>query len=145
MALAFIHPEPDKPGRGKKGKASETEEISSTRLSYARAVLRHSRPLAEAVLASAVLRIAERLAEAHGLFLYRRDEGGFGGWVEKRLRMSRSTADRLVKVHEQFGNVRQFDELPRSVLYLLARPSTPDEVREEAIERVEAGESLSLG
>ena len=29
---------------------------------------------------------------AHKLFLYRRDEGGFEGWVEKRLKWSRTTA-----------------------------------------------------
>jgi hypothetical protein len=29
-------------------------------------------------------------------------------------------------------------------LYLLAAPSTPDEVREEAIERVEAGENITF-
>ena len=49
-------------------------------------------------------------------------------------------------VHEKFGgeSVRISHTLPRSVLYLLARPSTPDEVREEAIERAEAGERLTL-
>ena len=41
---------------------------------------------------TAILRIAERLAEAHSIFHYRRDEGGFGGWVERRLNYSRDTA-----------------------------------------------------
>ena len=36
-------------------------------------------------------------AEAHGLFRYRRDEGGFAGWVEKRLKMSRRTALQLAR------------------------------------------------
>jgi hypothetical protein len=35
MALAFAYPEPDKPGRGKKGKASETDGFSATRLKNA--------------------------------------------------------------------------------------------------------------
>ena len=49
-------------------------------------------------------------------------------------------------MHEKFGSesVRLADTLPRKVLYLLARESTPDEVREEAIERAEAGERLTL-
>ena len=90
----------------------------------------------EALQASAVLRIAERLADAHKLFLYKRDEGGFEGWVAKRLRIKRSTAYNLLTVHERFGeSVQNLDTLPRTVLYLLAAESTPDDVREEAIER----------
>ena len=46
IAHAFAYPEPDKPGRGKKGKAEETSGFSQKRLAQARAVLRHSRPLA---------------------------------------------------------------------------------------------------
>jgi hypothetical protein len=67
-------------------------------------------------------------AEAHGLFRYRRDEGDFAGWVEKRLKMSRRTAYNLLDVPEKFGgeSVQILHTLPRSVLYLLAAPSTPD-------------------
>ena len=69
---------------------------------------------------------ARRLAEAHKLFLYKRDEGGFEGWVEQRLSMSRATAYELLSVHEQFGgSVRLADTLPRKVLYLLARHRRP--------------------
>ena len=45
--------------------------------------------------------------------------------------MSRDTADRLVQVYGRFGNVPQLAEVSRSVLYLLAAPSTPAEVRED--------------
>ena len=59
--------------------------------------------------------------------------------------MSRDTADRLRLVLEKLGESSALcGTLPRSVLYLLTAPSTPDEVREEAIERVEAGERLTL-
>ena len=99
----------------------------------------------EALQATTFFRIAERLAEAHELFRYKRDEGGFAGWVETRLRYSRATAYRLLDVHEKLGDkASQIETLSKSALYLLAAPSTPDEVREEAIERVEAGERLSL-
>jgi hypothetical protein len=59
--------------------------------------------------------------------------------------MSRRTAYNLLDVHEKFGgeSVQILHTLPRSVLDLLAVPSTPDEVREEAIERVGAGERLT--
>jgi len=49
IALAMIYPEPEKGGRGKNRK--ETLQFSKMRLSQARAVLAHSRALAEAVLA----------------------------------------------------------------------------------------------
>jgi hypothetical protein len=49
IAFALLWPEPDKPGRGKKGKASETDGFSATRLKNARAIVNHSRELAFAV------------------------------------------------------------------------------------------------
>lgn len=50
MALAFLYPDPEKGGRGKKSRNSpETGGFSLQRLSDARSVLRHSRELAEAV------------------------------------------------------------------------------------------------
>ena len=58
----------------------------------------------EALQATTFFRIAERLAEAHELFRYKRDEGGFAGWVETRLRYSRATAYRLLDVHEKLGD-----------------------------------------
>ena len=51
IALAMIYPEADKRGRGNKGKAEETSDFSQKRLSQARSILRHSRALAEDVLA----------------------------------------------------------------------------------------------
>jgi hypothetical protein len=53
MALAMIYPEPDKPGRGKKGKAEESSGFSQKRLQQARIVLRHSPDLADRVLKGA--------------------------------------------------------------------------------------------
>ena len=49
MAVAILYPEPDKAGRGNKGKASETDGFSQSRLKAARAVLRHSTDLALSV------------------------------------------------------------------------------------------------
>jgi ParB-like nuclease domain len=53
MAMGMMYPESEKGGRGKKGAATNpvlSTGFSRTRLEQARAVLRHSRPLAEAVL-----------------------------------------------------------------------------------------------
>src|SRR5215472_15775120 len=50
MATTKIYPEPEIGGRGKKGKASETDGFSQTRLKVARFVLHHSPDLADSVL-----------------------------------------------------------------------------------------------
>jgi N6-adenosine-specific RNA methylase IME4 len=101
----------------------------------------------ETLQATAILQVAARLAEARDIFHYRRDEGGFTGWVERRLSFGKSTAYKLLDVHERFGrgggeSFHNMETLPRAVLYLLAAPSTPDEARAEVVERVEAGERL---
>ena len=55
MAYAFIYPEPEKGGRGKKSQnCCETQQFSKHRLSNARQVLKHSRPYAEQVLAGSM-------------------------------------------------------------------------------------------
>jgi N6-adenosine-specific RNA methylase IME4 len=100
----------------------------------------------ETLQATAILQVAARLAEARDIFRYQRDEGGFTGWVERRLSFGKSTAYKLLDVHERFGVGESFhivETLPRSVLYLLAAPGTPEPARAEVIERTEAGESLA--
>jgi hypothetical protein len=49
MLLAMAYPEPEKGGRGNKGKALETERFSAARLSQARTVLREAPDLADLV------------------------------------------------------------------------------------------------
>jgi ParB-like nuclease domain len=49
MGHALLYPDPERGGRGKKGKVTETVGFSSQRLSYARTVLAYSRDLALAV------------------------------------------------------------------------------------------------
>src|SRR6516165_2803390 len=92
-------------------------------------------------------RIAARIAKAHELFLPRRDEGGFSGWVENRLRYSRAYAYRMLNVDRWAKSVSSWDTfgtLPVSAIYLLAEPSVSDEVRDEIINRLKAGEKLSV-
>jgi hypothetical protein len=51
MVMAMMYPESENSGRGKKKTAAESAGVfSDTRLKQARAVLRHSRSLAESVL-----------------------------------------------------------------------------------------------
>ena len=100
----------------------------------------------ERLQAGAVRRIGKYFAEARQLFRYRRDEGGFAGWVERRLKIHRATAYRAISVYEHLGSecVALCDTLPAGVLYLLAAPSTPDEARTEVIEKANAGETVSV-
>ena len=97
--------------------------------------------------ANAVLHIATRLAEARDIFRYLRDEGGFSGWIETRLHYSRSTVYNLLSIYDRFGGEenlsKRLDTFPASILYLLAAPSTPPDVREEIITRAEAGEPVT--
>jgi hypothetical protein len=97
------------------------------------------------IQATAVLEMATHLAEVHQQYLYRRFEGGFRGWVEDRLKISRQTAYSLLNVHKQFGgqSVKNLDTLPRSALCLLAAPSTPEAARTEVVERAKKGEKVS--
>jgi phage N-6-adenine-methyltransferase len=100
----------------------------------------------ERLQGTAILQVAERLAEAHEIFRYQHDEGGFQGWVERRLTFSRRTAYKLLDVHKQFGgkeSVHIMHTLPRSVLYLLAAPSTPPDARDAVLDLAANGEHLT--
>jgi len=57
--------------------------------------------------------------------------GYFEEWVPARLGMSYSGALKAIQVYERFGNkgdVNFTSAIPKSVLYELAAPSTPEEV-----------------
>ncbi|NEU14634.1 DUF3102 domain-containing protein [Methylobacterium sp. BTF04] len=100
----------------------------------------------ETIQGVALLKIGERLSEARDIFKYDRNEGGFTGWIDARLKFGSSTAYKLIDVFTAFGNesFHKMETLPKSVLYALAAPSTPEPVREEAIRRVEAGQPVDL-
>jgi hypothetical protein len=99
----------------------------------------------ECLETTAILQIANEAAKIHECFRYRRDEGGYTGFMQKRLGYSSSSAYRLLDVHTRFGtNVSQvWETLPVSAVYLLAAPSTPQEAVDSIGKRVEAGEKLS--
>src|SRR5262252_2806451 len=99
----------------------------------------------ETVLGTAIMRVAALVAEAHELHCYQHGNGGFEGWIERRLKMSRRTAYNLLDVHKRFGDqsVQILHTLPRSALYLIAPDSVPEAARTEVFERTQAGEKLS--
>lgn len=89
-------------------------------------------------------RIGERLAEARDLFRYKRDEGGFRGWVKSRLGWSEKQAYRFINIHENLGGkCDEFVTLSREALFALAAPNTPDEVVAEVELRTSGGEKVT--
>jgi hypothetical protein len=77
-------------------------------------------------------------------------EEGWGDWLQREFAWSQDTASNLINVYklfqeDKFRNVRNLENLNLSVsaLYLLARKSTPDAVRDEVMERAEAGENVT--
>lgn len=72
-------------------------------------------------------------------------DGCFDDWFEKETGLDRSMAYKFMQVAEKFGALNySTSALSPTVLYLLAAPSTPDAVVEQAIEQTEAGEKVTV-
>lgn len=70
--------------------------------------------------------------------------GKFGNWLEAEFGWTDRTAQNFMRVADTFKSENFSDlALAPSALYLLASPSTPDEARQEAIERARQGEVVS--
>jgi hypothetical protein len=70
--------------------------------------------------------------------------GSFTSWVESELGMSYRTANRFMNVYHRFGKVDNLADLPHSILYELAAPSTPEPAINAIIDRALAGEKLTV-
>ena len=70
--------------------------------------------------------------------------GKFGLWLRLEFEWTDRTARQFMRVAEAFKS-ENFSDLnfAPSALYLLAAPSTPDDVRREALERAYQGESIT--
>ena len=70
--------------------------------------------------------------------------GRFGTWLTVEFDWTERTAQQFMNVARQF-KVENFADLQLapSALYLLAAPSTPPKVRQEAIARAESGETIT--
>lgn len=85
--------------------------------------------------------IGQRLADV-------RDElkhGQFEAWLKAEFNWSRRTAYNFINVYETFGeraNLAQLD-IASSALYLLAAPSTPQNLREEYLLKAKEGEKIT--
>lgn len=91
--------------------------------------------------AESIVAIGEQLArvkEALG-------HGHYLGWLHVEFGWSDDTAERFRNVHKLAGRIPQIAEyqVDVSALYLLAKPSTPEPVREAALEKAAAGERVT--
>ena len=73
------------------------------------------------------------------------EHGQFGPWLKAEFGWSERTAQNFMSVAERFKSAK-FAELPiqPSAAYLLAAPAVPDEARQVAIEKAEAGEEITF-
>lgn len=87
-----------------------------------------------------IVKIGQKLIEVRKRLGY----GNFRKWLKAEFAWSHPTATRFIQVAEQFSciNLMQID-IAASALYLLARPSTPEEARQEALDRAALGETIT--
>jgi hypothetical protein len=72
--------------------------------------------------------------------------GHFGAWLRAEFGWTERTAQNFMSVAERFGsNPKLISDLTiqPTAAYLLAAPSVPDEARQVAIEKAEAGEAIT--
>lgn len=71
--------------------------------------------------------------------------GAFLPWIEAEFGMSDKTAQKMMNVAQVYGGKSELSSnLPLSVYYELAAPSTPEPVRQIVEQKVDAGESISV-
>ncbi len=90
--------------------------------------------------AQGIIEIGQKLIEVKK----RLGHGRFLNWLSAEFNWSIQTAKRFMNVASAFENQQIVDfEVAPSALYLLAAPSTPESVREEALARAQAGETIT--
>lgn len=68
--------------------------------------------------------------------------GNFGNWLKAEFDWTQQTAVNFMRVADKFKNFINLTDIAPSALYLLAAPSTPDEVRDHFIEQSQNGTSV---
>jgi hypothetical protein len=88
-----------------------------------------------------IIEIGQRLTECKAMLRH----GNWLGWLDREFGWSEMTALRFMQVHELGKSNNLLDShLPMSGLYLLARPSTPEAVRDNILKRDKSGEAFSV-
>jgi hypothetical protein len=90
--------------------------------------------------AADIVDIGLKLTEVKGIL----GHGNFGIWLESEFGWSYPTAANFMKVADSFKSLNFRDlEIAPSALYSLASGTTPAPIREEFIQRAEAGEKIT--
>jgi hypothetical protein len=94
-----------------------------------------------------VVEIGRRLTECKKILRQILGHGNWLPWLDQEFGWSEATARNFMRVYQltqsKFANFADLN-LPVSALYLLAAPNTPEQARQEIVERAEAGEKLTL-
>ena len=70
--------------------------------------------------------------------------GHFVDWIRARFDMSEDTAQNLMNVARNFGEIPNGSVFADRALYLLSRKSTPEDARQEAKDRAVSGEEITF-
>ena len=110
---------------------TETRIVVRQRTLEIRAQIRHT--------AHAVADIGEKLIDVRSKLV----GGSFDTWLKAEFGWTKMTAYRFIRVAEQFGsNNLLLDNAAPSALYILSDPSTSESIRQEFIEKAEAGQPV---
>ncbi len=69
--------------------------------------------------------------------------GYFGEWLSHEFQWTERTAENYMLVATKYETISDLSKVSPTALYLLARESTPEQVRESAIAQIESGEKLT--
>jgi hypothetical protein len=99
----------------------------------------------KAVTTQAAIEVGKLLADAREIYRHQK-HGGFEGWITTKFGWERTKAYRLIWRYEQFGAVANLQQLDMvlSAQYHLSAPSVPQSARDEALQRAQAGEKITL-
>lgn len=90
--------------------------------------------------AEGIINIGQRLLEVKEQLAH----GSFEMWLKSEFNWGMWTARKFMQVTRQFKSVNFTNlSIDTSALYLLAAPSTPEAVRQKALERAEKGEAIT--
>lgn len=106
-------------------------------------IQRHTRELKEKLQRTAqdIWEIGQMLADVRA----RLKHGQFDAWLKAEFGWSRRTAYNFINVYETFNERAKFAQfnIATSALYLLASPSTPQEIKQQFIEAAATGQKVT--
>ncbi|MBE9178620.1 DUF3102 domain-containing protein [Oculatella sp. LEGE 06141] len=109
----------------------EQRVVVQQRTSEIKSLLRHR--------AQNAVEIGQKLLETKEILGY----GHYRAWIESEFALGKTIANHFENVAKQFANVPNVDSFDSSALRVLAAPSVPEEIRQEAIALAAAGEYVS--